>query len=100
MSPNPAQEAFDRVEAALRDIRAGKMIVVTDDEGRENEGDLIAAAEHATPEMVNFMAVTTVVRMSGDCELSAFCSSGNSFSGSIRQSLPKHSATTLRVPSS
>lgn len=55
MTPQSPESAFARVEAALRDIRAGKMIIVTDDEGRENEGDLIAAAEHATPEMVNFM---------------------------------------------
>ena len=53
-SQNP-EKALARIESALRDIRAGKMIIVTDDEGRENEGDLIAAAEHVTAEMVNFM---------------------------------------------
>jgi len=46
---------FDTVEAAITDIAAGKLIVVTDDEGRENEGDLIMAASKATPEMVNMM---------------------------------------------
>jgi 3,4-dihydroxy 2-butanone 4-phosphate synthase / GTP cyclohydrolase II len=45
------------IEQALADLRAGKMIVVVDDEDRENEGDLVAAAETITPEMVNFMAV-------------------------------------------
>ncbi|HET9134493.1 MAG TPA: bifunctional 3,4-dihydroxy-2-butanone-4-phosphate synthase/GTP cyclohydrolase II [Gemmatimonadales bacterium] len=45
------------IAQALADLRAGKMIVVVDDEDRENEGDLVAAAETITPEMVNFMAV-------------------------------------------
>ena len=47
---------FDSVEEALADIKAGKFVVVCDDEGRENEGDLIGAAELITPEMINFMA--------------------------------------------
>ena len=46
---------FDTVEEALSEIRAGKMVIVVDDEGRENEGDLVLAAERATPEAVNFM---------------------------------------------
>ena len=47
----------DSIEQALADLRAGKIILVTDDPERENEGDLICAAEFATPENVNFMAV-------------------------------------------
>ena len=47
---------FDSVQEAIEDIRAGKCIVVSDDEGRENEGDLICAAELITPETINFMA--------------------------------------------
>jgi 3,4-dihydroxy 2-butanone 4-phosphate synthase/GTP cyclohydrolase II len=47
---------FTDVETALAEIRAGKMIVVVDDEDRENEGDLTIAAEFATPEVINFMA--------------------------------------------
>jgi len=47
---------LDRIEDAIADIRAGKMIIVVDDEDRENEGDFLAAAEMATPEMINFMA--------------------------------------------
>lgn len=43
------------VEEALDDLRQGRMIVLVDDEFRENEGDLVCAAEHATPEMINFM---------------------------------------------
>lgn len=47
---------FNTIEEAVEDIRAGKMIVVIDDPDRENEGDLICAAEYATLENVNFMA--------------------------------------------
>ncbi|MHB1407563.1 MAG: 3,4-dihydroxy-2-butanone-4-phosphate synthase, partial [Desulfitobacteriaceae bacterium] len=47
---------FNTIEEALEDIRAGRMIVVVDDEDRENEGDLLMAAEKATPEAINFMA--------------------------------------------
>ena len=50
-------KAFDTIESALAALRAGRLILVTDDEDRENEGDLICAAEFATTENVNFMAV-------------------------------------------
>ena len=45
-----------RIERAIADIKAGKMVVVVDDEDRENEGDLVCAAELVTPEIINFMA--------------------------------------------
>ena len=48
--------AFGTVEQAIADIRAGKLVIVADDEQRENEGDLVGAAELITPETVNFMA--------------------------------------------
>lgn len=48
---------FSTVEEALAAIAAGKIILVTDDEDRENEGDFICALEHATPENINFMAI-------------------------------------------
>ena len=52
-----AQEtAFDSIESAIADIKAGKLVIVVDDEDRENEGDFITAARNATPEVVNFMA--------------------------------------------
>jgi 3,4-dihydroxy 2-butanone 4-phosphate synthase/GTP cyclohydrolase II len=51
-----ATSPFATVEEAIGDIRAGKLVVVVDDEDRENEGDLTIAAEFATPEAVNFMA--------------------------------------------
>ena len=47
---------FDTIEEAIDDLKKGKLIMVTDDEDRENEGDFICAAEFATPENVNFMA--------------------------------------------
>lgn len=48
-------EKFNTIEAAVEDIKAGKMVIVVDDEDRENEGDFIMAAEKVTPEAVNFM---------------------------------------------
>jgi len=47
---------LDSVEDAIEDIRQGKVIIVVDDEDRENEGDFICAAEKVTPEIINFMA--------------------------------------------
>ncbi|MEX2211293.1 MAG: bifunctional 3,4-dihydroxy-2-butanone-4-phosphate synthase/GTP cyclohydrolase II [Gaiellaceae bacterium] len=47
---------FSRVEDAIEDVRAGRFVVVVDDEDRENEGDLVIAAQFATPEAINFMA--------------------------------------------
>lgn len=47
--------SFASIEEALEDIRAGKMVIVVDDEDRENEGDLVIAAEKVTPEAINFM---------------------------------------------
>lgn len=50
------KQQFDPIEAVVRDIRAGKMVIVVDDADRENEGDLVMAAERVTPAAVNFMA--------------------------------------------
>ncbi len=47
---------MNTIQSALKDLQAGKMIIVTDDEDRENEGDLIAAADTITPQTINFMA--------------------------------------------
>jgi 3,4-dihydroxy 2-butanone 4-phosphate synthase/GTP cyclohydrolase II len=55
MTTASAQTPFDSVESAIQDIAAGKLVIVTDDENRENEGDLIMAAAKATPETVNMM---------------------------------------------
>ena len=49
--------SFDRVEDAIEDIRQGKLVIVADDEDRENEGDLVGAAAAVSPEMINFMTV-------------------------------------------
>src|SRR5262245_64153296 len=56
MSTEKTQTPFVTIEQALEDIRRGRMIVVCDGEDRENEGDLVLAAQFATPEAVNFMA--------------------------------------------
>jgi 3,4-dihydroxy 2-butanone 4-phosphate synthase / GTP cyclohydrolase II len=50
------QKAFDPIESVLADVRNGRMVVVVDDSDRENEGDLIMAAERVTPAAINFMA--------------------------------------------
>src|SRR5690606_37561452 len=50
------QTQLDAIEDAIEDIRQGKVIIVVDDENRENEGDFVAAAELITPETINFMA--------------------------------------------
>ena len=47
---------FARIEEAIQDVKAGRMIIVVDDEDRENEGDLLMAADYVTPETINFMA--------------------------------------------
>jgi 3,4-dihydroxy 2-butanone 4-phosphate synthase / GTP cyclohydrolase II len=60
MSGNQQKEIsskFNTIEEAVEDIRQGKIIIVVDDENRENEGDFVAAAETITPEIVNFMAM-------------------------------------------
>ena len=55
---NHSQDRFEfaSIETAIRELKAGRMIVVVDDEDRENEGDLTMAAELVTPEAINFMA--------------------------------------------
>ncbi|MFO8026058.1 MAG: 3,4-dihydroxy-2-butanone-4-phosphate synthase [Opitutales bacterium] len=52
---NDSSQPFDTVESAIHDIAEGKMVIVTDDEARENEGDLVMAASKATPQAVNQM---------------------------------------------
>ncbi len=52
----PRERAFERVRTGIREIRAGRMVILVDDEDRENEGDLCIAAEFVTPEAINFMA--------------------------------------------
>src|SRR5436190_3460915 len=53
----PVNLEYDRIDDVVRDIVAGKIVIVTDDADRENEGDLVMAAEKATPEAINFMAM-------------------------------------------
>src|SRR5262249_52006261 len=49
-------QGFSTIEAAIAEIRSGRLLLVVDDEDRENEGDLVMAADRVTPEAVNFMA--------------------------------------------
>jgi 3,4-dihydroxy 2-butanone 4-phosphate synthase / GTP cyclohydrolase II len=56
IAPIHRSPAVDRVEEAVAAIGAGRMVILVDDESRENEGDLVCAARHATPESINFMA--------------------------------------------
>lgn len=59
MYGNPPKEirmSLNTIEEAIEDIRAGKVVIVVDDEDRENEGDFVAAASKVSPEMINFMA--------------------------------------------
>src|SRR5436309_7786045 len=53
---DPSKRDFATIEEAVEEIRAGRILVVVDDEDRENEGDLLMAADKVTPEAVNFMA--------------------------------------------
>lgn len=55
-SPNNPNNMFNTIEEAINDIKEGKVIIVVDDEDRENEGDFLTAASNATPEIINFMA--------------------------------------------
>ena len=47
---------FNTIEEAIKDIKDGKIVIVVDDENRENEGDFVASAEKATKQLINFMA--------------------------------------------
>lgn len=55
--PKEINRKLNTIEEAIEDIREGKIVIVVDDEDRENEGDFVAAAEKATPELINFMAI-------------------------------------------
>lgn len=56
MKPTMAARGFDSIDDILADFKIGKMVILVDDENRENEGDIIVAADFITPELVNFMS--------------------------------------------
>ncbi|MCB1968249.1 MAG: 3,4-dihydroxy-2-butanone-4-phosphate synthase, partial [Candidatus Accumulibacter sp.] len=56
MAPQSTSADVSPIEEVIVEMRAGRMVVLVDEEDRENEGDLILAAEHVTPEAINFMA--------------------------------------------
>ena len=55
VSDNGGEKMFNTIEEAIADIQAGKMVIVVDDENRENEGDLVMAADHCRTEDINYM---------------------------------------------
>jgi len=56
LSTSPSVSAISSIEEIIAEMRAGRMVILVDEEDRENEGDLVLAAEHVTPEAINFMA--------------------------------------------
>src|SRR6187549_2036866 len=54
--PGKLHRMLNRIEEAIEDIKQGKLVIVVDDEDRENEGDFITAAHNVTPEVINFMS--------------------------------------------
>ena len=79
--PKKSLSPFDSVEDVLADIASGKMVIVTDDESRENEGDLVMAASKVTPEAINHMILhgrglicsPLLPNQLGDWEFQAWC---------------------------
>ena len=55
-TPSPEPVAIAPVAEIVAELRAGRMVILVDEEDRENEGDLVLAADHVTPEAINFMA--------------------------------------------
>jgi 3,4-dihydroxy 2-butanone 4-phosphate synthase/GTP cyclohydrolase II len=54
--PKEMKRTFDTIESVIADLQKGRMVIIVDDADRENEGDLIMAAERVTPEAINFMS--------------------------------------------
>ena len=57
------KDRLDKISDAIEAIKNGVIIIVVDDDNRENEGDFIAAAEKITPEMINFMATLSLIHI-------------------------------------
>lgn len=55
MAPQSTSASISPIEEIIVEMRAGRMVILVDEEDRENEGDLVLAAEHVTPEAINFM---------------------------------------------
>jgi len=91
-----AEHALSNIEQALADLSAGKMIILVDDETRENEGDLVCAAEKMTPQIVNFMVKhargVLCLAMSGD-----YCDRLNLYPQVSTNSAPMGTAFTITI---
>jgi 3,4-dihydroxy-2-butanone 4-phosphate synthase len=85
---------FSGIPEVLEDLKKGKMIVLVDDEDRENEGDLVCAAELTTPEIINFM-----VRQAGGLICLPMTGENAMRSACIRRLLKIPQSSALRLPS-
>lgn len=90
-------EGFDSIEACIADIRQGKMVIVTDDANRENEGDLVMAADFVTPEAVNFMITHARGLVCAPCEASILERMGITLAPSINRGDAFATAFTLSI---
>ncbi|MCX7923660.1 MAG: bifunctional 3,4-dihydroxy-2-butanone-4-phosphate synthase/GTP cyclohydrolase II [Clostridia bacterium] len=96
---------FNTIEEALEDLKQGKMIVVVDDEDRENEGDLIMAAEKVTPDSINFMAtygrgmicVPLEEKRAAELELSMMVEKNNEHMGTAFTITVDHKSSTTGI---
>ena len=96
---------FNTVEELIADLKAGRMIIITDDENRENEGDLIVAAETATPEHIAFMATHAcglicaplTAERAAELNLSTPASLTDPFGTAFTQSVDARSGTTTGI---
>lgn len=97
--------AFDPIEELIADIRNGKMVIITDDETRENEGDLVLAAAHVTPEAITFMATYArglicaplTAERASEINLSTPASLSDPFRTAFTQSVDARKGTTTGI---
>lgn len=97
--------AFDPIEDLVADIKAGKMVIITDDENRENEGDLVLAAANVTPEAITFMATHArglicaplTAERAAEINLSTPASLSDPFGTAFTQSVDARKGTTTGI---
>ena len=97
--------AFDPIEDLVADIKAGRMVIITDDENRENEGDLVLAAANVTPEAITFMATHArglicaplTAERAAEINLSTPASLSDPFGTAFTQSVDARKGTTTGI---
>ncbi len=100
-----AEFEFNTIEELVEDLRQGKMVIITDDENRENEGDLVCAAAHATPEVITFMAkearglvcVPLSRERAAELNLTTAASMNDPFGTAFTQSVDARKGTTTGI---